>query len=424
MTSEPPDLSDARANVLRRAEAVSRALSEAARRARFSARARGAYQNAGLSVRRGARAIRMFQIVSFIALAAIPDAAAIVYFAFLASDQYVSEAKFTVSSAAIPKLDELGSVTGVPSLMIFQDTMIVKSYIESRALVEALERQIDLRAIYASRDIDWWARFPKSKPVEKFVDYWTDMTKATIAYPSGIVTLTVRAFTPQDARRVAEAVVADCEALVNDLNQRMREDTVRASEQDLARAAERLENAWLALERARNAEGLIDVRQSSKAQSDILTELESRLLSARRDYQIQSRYVEESAPQMRVAKRQIEALEGQLAARRAELTAREGEGVKALADRALSGKMTTFARLDLEHQIAEKGYASSTAALEAARKLSERKLLYLHQIEAPATPEEARYPRRRLDIGLALAGSLALWGAVVGLAIFARNHMA
>jgi len=417
-----PDLRTA--NALERAEAVSRFLAEAARRARFSARARGAYQKSSFASRRGAKAMRIAFLVLFVAMVAIPNLVGAVYYGLIASDQYVSEAKFTVSSAAIPKLDGLGSVTGLPQMMIFQDTMVIVEYIESRAIVEQLERQVDLRERYGSDQIDWWARFKKSKSIEKFTDYWKKMATATVGFPSGIVTLTVRAFSPADAKTIADKVIANCEQLVNDLNERMRQDTVRASEQDLARAAERLKVARLNLERARNAEGLIDVRQTSKSQSDVLTAVEVELLKYQQEYLTQSRYVDESAPQMRVLKRRIESLEKQVAERRAEITTREAQGLDALAKKTLSGKMTTFANLDLEHKIAETSYEIATASLDGARLMSERKLLYLHQIESPALPEEARYPRRWLYLGVLFAASLALYGITVGLIAFVRNHMA
>ena len=78
-------------------------------------------------------------------MVAVPNLVVSIYFGLIASDQYVSEAKFTVSSGAIPKMDELGSVTGVPPILIVQDTQVVTSYIHSRAMVEQLERTVGLR---------------------------------------------------------------------------------------------------------------------------------------------------------------------------------------------------------------------------------------------------------------------------------------
>src|SRR5262249_48605821 len=102
------DTSPATARSLRameRAQAVSRALTDAARRARFSSRARGAYSGGSFAARRGAKVIRALTIALFVLAVAVPNLVSIVYFGLLASDQFVSEAKFTISSAAIPKMD-------------------------------------------------------------------------------------------------------------------------------------------------------------------------------------------------------------------------------------------------------------------------------------------------------------------------------
>jgi capsular polysaccharide transport system permease protein len=56
--------------------------------------------------------------------------------------------------------------------------------------------------------------------------------------------------------------------------------------------------------------------------------------------------------------------------------------------------------------------------------MSERRMLYLHEVVAPALPEDAKYPRRLLNIGMTILGSLLAWAATVGALHFVRNHMA
>src|ERR1700691_2274406 len=82
---------------LDRAQAVSKALAYAARRARFSIRARSAYRGGSLEARAGAKLMRLATIVLFVLIVAIPNVVVSFYYGLLASDQYVSEAKFTVS---------------------------------------------------------------------------------------------------------------------------------------------------------------------------------------------------------------------------------------------------------------------------------------------------------------------------------------
>jgi capsular polysaccharide transport system permease protein len=411
-------------SALQRAQAISRALTDAARRARFSTRARGAYRGDSFEARRGAKFFRVLSILLFVLLVAVPNVSAVVYFGFLASDQYVSEAKFTVSSGIVPKMDAMGSVTGVPSILIVQDTQVVTNYIHSRPMVEELQRTVGLRDIYSSSSIDWWARFRKNKPIEKFTDYWEKMSDTSITLPSGIVTLTVRAFSPEDAKRIADAVITLSENLINDLNDRMRRDTVLATERDMKQAAQDLGHARMQMEFERNAEGLIDVDQTNKALSGLVGELQTALLAAQQEYDTQIPYVSADAPQMQVLKSRITAMKGQLEQLRAQLTSQNEQSVSATADKALSGKMTKFAELDLDERIAEKRYALTVAAVESARVLSERRMLYLHEIVAPAMPEESKYPKRWLFTGMTLLASLIGWATAVAATAFVRNHMA
>jgi capsular polysaccharide transport system permease protein len=409
---------------LERAQAVSRALADAARRVRFSTRARSAYRG-GTRVRRGSKLIRIAAIALLILVVVIPNCVALVYFGLIASDQYIAKAEFTVTGGIIPKMDGLGSVTGVPPALIVQDTQIVTSYIGSRPMVEQLEESVGLREIYSSPKIDWWGRFRKGKPIEKFVDYWERMCTTSITLPSGIVTLTVRAFNPQDAKRIAEAVVSASENLINDMNDQVRQDTVQASEHDMAAAAQALGQARLQMQYERNAEGLIDVGQTSKAISDLISDVNGQLLTTQQDYQTQLlRSVSEDAPQMHILKSRISAMQAQLGDLNAQLTTQKEQSAVADADKALSGKMTKFAELDLAERLAEKRYATSVAAVEAARMLSERKMLYLRELVSPALPQESQYPQRLLSIAITFLASILSWVTLMGAIVFVRNHMA
>jgi capsular polysaccharide transport system permease protein len=422
-SGEPTALSPS-LTALERAQAISRRLSDAARRARFSTRARGANRGGSFQARRGAELIRILTLATFVLMVAVPNLVAVLYFGLIASDQYISEARFTVSSGVIPKMDGLGSVTGVPPILIIQDTQVVTNYIQSRPMVEALERTVGLRNIYSSPSIDWWARFRKTKPIEKFIDYWGKMNSASISMPSGIVILSVRAFSPQDAKRIADEVVRLSEDLINDLNDRIRRDTVLTAERDMQQAAQQLGKARMQMEFVRNAEGLIEVGETNKALSNLAADTQGDLLKAQQEYDTQIRYVSADAPQMQVLKSRIAALKSQVEQLQAQMTTQGEQAASAEADQALSGKMTKYAEADLEERIAEKRYALSAAAVEAARMLSERRMLYLHEIVAPALPEESEYPKRWLDVGMTFVASLIAWLSTVAAMAFARNHMA
>jgi capsular polysaccharide transport system permease protein len=400
---------------------VSQALSDAARRSRMSARARKAYSGGGFQARRGARAMRWAVIASFCLMVVAPSLAGALYYGFIAADQFASVADFTVSGGEAPAPDGLGALTGIPALAIIQDTQIVANYVHSRAALEVLQKTADIRDVYADPEADWLARFDPKKPIEKFLKYWQGMSEVAIKMPAGIVELKIRAFRPEDARRVAQATLDACEGLINDMNDRINSDAVANAEQELQRTAQRLAQARAALEKARNESGLLDAAKAAESLNKLADETKASLLAMQEEYRTQLAYVLESAPQMRALKSRIDVTQAQIAEIESQLTSTQA---RAGADSTIAGAMTTFGELDLERQIAERLYAGAAASLELARVAAERKTMYLKTFVSPVAAQEAQYPKRLLYPLLLSSACLALWGMLCGLALTVRNYMA
>jgi capsular polysaccharide transport system permease protein len=403
---------------LARAARISQALSEVARRQRF---ATGRYPGigGGLGARRGERRFWLSIKLSFLALVVVPSVAAMVYFAFIASDQYVSETRFTVAGGVAPATDGIGSMTGVPSLQTFQDTQVVVNYVESQGLVDELSHRVDLRAIFARSDADWIARLPSHAPIEKLVRYWKWMTDVSVSLPGGIITFAVRAFRPEDARAVASGVLALSEKMVNNMNDRMRRDTVALATSDLQLAGDRLKVAGAALEGARNEEKMLDAKRTADSLSSLRTGVLSAKIRLQQEYDTRLKFISPQTSQMRNLRARLDAADVEIAKIESQMTAK-GDGL----GRTLSASMTTLEGLELERQIAEDEYSNAAVALERAQIASEAKLIYLNQFVEPVTAEEARYPRRFAWTAAIVAGSLFLWSILVGVAVLVRNHRA
>lgn len=410
------------ATALERARLVSQALSDAARRARFSMRTRRRLFGGGVHIRRGDNLFRRAAWISFWLTVALPTTCATLYFGLIASDQYVAEFKFTVMGAEPAPMDTLSVMSGIPAISIIQDTQIVVNHLSSRAAIEALETRTGIRSRYADPSIDWYARFNPSKPVEKLVRYWTSMIDASIKLPAGIVEVKVRAFRPDDALMIARSTLSISEDLINDMNDRMNRDTIATAESELERAKARLTKARFQLEKARNEEGLLDVRRTAEGLGQLLTDSRRTLLNLQQEYNAQTKAVSEQAPQMRALRARINAATAQIADLEAKVT--KGAGTDPLPEATLSRLMTRFSELDLEKQIAERLYDGAITALEVARISAERKIMYLRPFVLPTLPEEAAFPRRRLNVFLTFIGSLVAWGALLAGANLVRNHMA
>jgi capsular polysaccharide transport system permease protein len=201
----------------------------------------------------------------------------------------------------------------------------------------------------------------------------------------------------------------------------MHRDALQYSEQELSRANQRLVHARTALERARNAEGLLDVGRTANAISDLLTKLKGDRLEIQQEYDTQLRNVSKDAPQMRALQSRLTAADTQIAELESKLTSvTAGQSQNT----ALSGQFTKFSELELEQQIAQRQYTAAFTGLETARIANERKMIYLNAFVRPSLPEEAKYPKRALSIFAVALISLVLWGALCGAVAGIRNYMA
>lgn len=394
-------------------------LSTTARKLRFSTSSRSAlYKAVGLRPQLSERLFTAAIVLVTIFYLVVPNVLSIIYFGYLASDQYQTEARFTVRSStpAIGK-DQLAKVTGIPKAKIVQDTQMVTNYIESRDMLELLEEEVDLRAIYSDPAIDIWARLPEDATIEDRLDYWQDMVSTVINASSGIVTVTVRAFTPETSYRILDKVVSTSEVMVNRVNDRMWSDITATTRTNLDAATAQLRKAREELQAARNRSGVLTVEGSSLILSNLISTVEGERLKLQQRYDSQIISVSKNAPQMRVLLRDIRSKEDQIAQLRAQLA---GEAAK---DTNLADVQLNFSQLQLAESLAVQQFSSSVKAFEQVQFTSRQQLLYLDTFLKPRLPEEAEYPRRLLwIIGTAIV-SLLVWGATLGLLSILRNHI-
>ena len=418
--ARPPD------TALTRIRAVSLALSDAARRTRLSTRRAAQLTSGGFEGRRGAKVVRWALIGSFVAVFVLPTLAATIYFGLIASDQYVAQAEFTVSAGESPYRDGIAAMTGIPSQLIIQDTQIIANFIQSREMVDKLEQRIKLRSLYSADKVDWLARFDADKPVERLVKYWKKIASASIKLPGGLVKLDVRAFSAQDAKRVADTTLEICEELVNGLNARINADAVTLAETGFQNASQRLSRTLAAQELARNESGIMEIKSSAEAITALVKQMRSSLIELSGNYETQLKYTNAEAPQMRELKTRIDVIGGQVAALEGELTTPKGatDAMAARGGSTVAAAMVKFGALEVEQKADEQMYENAASALEHAKIAAENKMIYLKVYVRPSLPQESEYPSRGLDVILSAVSSLAAWGLLAAVGSVVRNHMA
>ena len=391
-----------REQALERSQKVSRALHDAARKARQTVRGSNAWQP-GFS--RGNRGNRKFAIGSLFAICVIPTLLVAAYFGLIASDQYSVEARFSVRGRELSQIDKLGSMTGLPALQQSQDSLLVVDYVQSRGIVERLEKEIDLRSLYSRPQIDWWFRFDPTESIEQFVRYWRKRITVEVEFPSGIVALYVRAFTAADALRIGNAVLNASEELVNDLSNRSRRDALRKAGEEVDRAEQRLSTIRAQFRELRDNVRLIDARKAGEEVSKLLSDLKLERIRVDSELQVNaSRNITSDAPQVRNLRARTQAVSAQIASLESTLTT-AGSGVNGTVAEAL----TRFDKVRLDQEWAEKFYETVAGSLEKARTDLDRQQVYLEAFVKPVLPEEAEFPRRRWLTFLFALASFATW---------------
>jgi capsular polysaccharide transport system permease protein len=365
------------------------------------------------------RSVMAWTLALFVA---IPTILATVYFGLIASDQYVVEMRFAVKSTSPSQsTDVLGLFAGIPAATSgVTDSYIVIDHMMSRELLDKLEDKIGIRALYSRPDVDYLSRFDATQSAEEFVKYWRKMVKAGFDGSSQIVAVDVKAFTPAEAKLVAENILLLSEELVNDLSARARTDAVKHAQQEVKRMEDRLRINRTALRSFRDTEQEFDPAKKVESRYVILGKLEEELTSRKARLGNLRSFMGAEAPSVKVLLSEIAGLERQLEEERAKLGRLDlgkGGGLQSI-----GGLAANYEELVVDREFAEKSYLSALASLERARIEADRQQRYLAAFVRPTLPQEALYPKRILAICSVFGISLVLWALGVLITYAVRDH--
>lgn len=398
------------------AKAISRALRREANKSRAPTRIISG--GGGFQARRGDRAFRIGVLASFGLFVILPLMVASIYWGLIASKQYVTEAKFALRSGEASTLSTMTGAGGSHPEQQMQDAQVVSKYILSRAMIEALDRKLDLRARYSRPEIDYFSRFDAEDPVEALEKYWKKRVDAAYDVMSGIISVHVRAFTPEDSLAITQNVIDFSEKLVNELSTRSRRDALAQTRAELTRAEEHLKSATAAMRDARNAEGVLDAPAAAEAINKVITTLRLELSAAQESLALQTSAAATDSPQVKLLNARISSLQNQIAEYSAQIA---GDGDK---NGSLAGHAGVLSRHQLEVDLAKQQYAAAAVALESARVDFESQRAYLAPFLRPTLAEKSIYPRRWLEWAIIVAPATIAWGVLVALAFLVRDHMA
>jgi len=388
---------------------------------------------------------RPWLLISVLAAIAFPTFVAALFYLFIASDRFVSEARFAVRNNETQAVDALGMITGMPSSQVVSDSYIVADYVASRDMVEELERRLPFREMYSKAD--FFSRVSSTATLEELVDYWQRHVDVYFDSTKNTVVVQVQAFVAQDADRIAREIVEVVRNLVNDLSAQARRDAVQFAASEVARAELRVRGARDEMLKFRLVHNDLDPTMTATSTLSIAAQLEgerSKLLS---DLASVQAYLSEDAPSVQMLKSRITALSGEISRIQGQVSAVDTSTLSNSSLRGTSGATNAtnatstnatasgakpnglanvvgrYQELTVNQEFAEKAYTAAMASLDHARSDAARTQNYLAIYGQPSVAESAAYPRRWLNIWIVFILSSILWAIGMLGFLTIRDHV-
>lgn len=364
-------------------------------------------------VLRRARIKRLSRRLCFGVLA--PTLLVAVYFFFIASDRYQSTALATVQSA------ELRSTTGFESLLGSisagsgaKDALRIRHYILSRDMLSILDREAGFCKHYQATSADWWSRLSENANTEERYDYFKKKVNVDHDSQSGVLTLSVQAFSGRKAYLFAKTILAHSEQFVNKLYKRIRLDRMKFAKMEVSKAEAQLTKARKVIQGLQAEGKILNPVESATTLMSIRSNLEAELAKTRAEISRLRSFMQPGASKVVAMRQKARSLASQIAREKYRLVGSKKNG--------LSTTIAHFEEAMLSKEFAEKKYLSALTALEIASLEAARQHSYLAIISAQSAPDEPTHPKRILGTVKALFLFLAFFVIASLLISAVREH--
>lgn len=345
-----------------------------------------------------------------------PTLASALYFAAFASPQYVSEAQFIVQgqhNQSSTMLAGLLEASGGGSAS--EDTYAVQDYVTSRDAAQLLLKTEKLASAYDNASADALARFPNfysGHTFEHFYSYYRRHVIAELDTTTGVSTLRVRTFNPEDSQRIARALVAAAEKLVNEMNSRQRENTIAAATKELDASLQKLEKVNAKIDTYRDQIAMLNPSLQSQPVLKDIAALQTAVTTSRVQL-AQLQRSTPSSPLIEVYKRRLSALDAEIVHTETGITG---------SDTSFVPKISGYESLVFQRTLLEKEISAADSGVAAAKLQAAKQQLFLNEISQPNLPDYAEYPRATADIAVVFATTMGLYLMAMLLISGAREH--
>ena len=346
-------------------------------------------------------------LLSFLLLVVVPTGVTAWYLWERASPRFGSTVGFSVRTEEAPSaMDMLGGIVAMGSGgSSSTDTDILYRYIQSQEIVQTIDADLDLRALWSKGDPERDPVFVYHAPgtIEDLVDYWGRMVAVYNDTTTGLLDVEVQAFAPEDAKAISEAIFQESQRLINELSDIAQADRARLAREELDEALNRLKDARAALTQFRNVNQLVDPAATLQTQMGLMGRLQEQLAETLIELDLLRESASDDDPRVEQALDRVDVIQARIADERAKLGLGRGapteDGETAAEPTPAEGEafadlVGEYERLQVDQEFAQQTYIGARAAYDTALAEGRQQSRYLAAHVQPTLAERAEYPQR------------------------------
>ena len=342
------------------------------------------------------------------------------YWVFLASDRYVSEANVIIrktDSADLPSLDLSGLISGTGTSTVNRgDQLLLRDYLLSVDMLKKLDIQLDLRGHFSSSGHDIVSRmWFKNASIEWFYRYYLSMVDIEYDEYAGVLRISVQAYDPKIAHAIADMLVQDGEQYMNLLGHQMAEAQITFLTNQVEDAQNRFQKASQALLTYQDKEGMISPKDTAQSIGVIVANLEAQRAQLQTQLASLPKSLDPNHPNIVLLKQSLTAVDKQITEENAKLARPTG--------RTLNASVEEFQRLQMQMSLSEDLYKSALLGLEKGRADSLRLLEKVSVLQSPTMPEYSTQPRRLYNVIVTILVTLMIAGILKLLESIVLDHV-
>lgn len=371
-------------------------------------------------------------IAYFILAVILPFIATWAYLAFFASPQYTSSFRFVIHGGSATNASESSEdggssqISAMPTASmaeIMVANFMISDYVASPQMVADLEAEFDLRAMFSDPGLDWFSRLDPDASPEVLAKYWTRRVSTNFDMLTGLNTVEVYAFSPEESYALASAVMRLSETLVNSLGERPLRERVEFLTVQAEEASLEMDAARDRIREFRTTNLSFDPQSEAKLTDTLVGKLTDRYVNVTSQIAVLKSQLADDAPSILQLEEEARALADEIAKARRQIAdssaALNGEGTAA----SYAEQLQRFEDLQLDLAIATSNYQAAEAALIGVRKQASQKQFYVLTYVRPTVAIVPEYPDIPMTLAIAFFALMAFWLVSTIIAKTIRDHL-